>query len=219
MKTKVILIALLFLGFTALDSDAQQASDGKQVNDTKTGKTAEKMPDISSWPKASKKAAEEMMKKYGQPDMVGDKMIGWMDAGPWKMIHLTKEETKHNFPIAHTDMLEQTISYEVDPEKYDELGRFDGSVIVDRTRGLLSARCDMEANNFLALNLAHDIITGKKSVDEARKAYGDIIKEKMNGGDPEYMKKLTFEPQKNAGDPDKNTTGLTKEEVMQKIKG
>ena len=77
----------------------------------------------------------------------------------------------------------------------------------------------MEANNILALNLAHDIITGKKTVAQARKAYGDIVKEKMNGGNPEYMQKLTFKAQSGAGDPDKNTTGLTKEDVMSKQKG
>lgn len=145
-------------------------------------------------------------------------MLAWMDAGPWKMIHVSKAETKHSFPIEHTDMLEQVISYQVPADKFDELAAFDGSVVADRTQGLLSARCDMEANNFLALNLAHDVISEKKSVEEARKAYADIVKEKMNGGNPEYMQKLMFEQQPDVGDPDKNTTGLTKEEVMKSIK-
>ncbi len=70
----------------------------------------------------------------------------------------------------------------------------------------------------LALNLAYDIITGKKTVDEARKSYGDIVKEKMNGGNPEYMQKLMFSAQADAPDPDINTTGLTKEDVMKGAK-
>ena len=107
--------------------------------------------------------------------------------------------------------------YKVQEDKMDELGKFDGSVTFDRTQGTMSARCDKEGNNFLALNLANDILTGKKTVDEARKAYGDIIKEKMKGEDPEYMKKLTFATQDNSADPDKNTTGLTKEDVMKAI--
>ncbi|HRN46958.1 hypothetical protein [Agriterribacter sp.] len=53
------------------------------------------------------------------------------------------------------------------------------------------------------MNLAHNIITGKKTVEEACTAYGDIVKEKMNGGNPEYMQKLTFSSQENAADPDK----------------
>lgn len=198
---------LAFMCLLASGAHAQDAS------------TKHKMPELSGWPKASKMAAEEMMQKYGEPDVVGDEILGWIDAGPWKMIHVSKSETKHSFPIEHTDMLQQSVSYKVEPGKFDELAEFDGSVVVDRTQGLISARCDMEANNFLALNLANDILTGKKTVAQARKAYGDIVKEKMNGGNPEYMQRLTFKSQPQSADPDKNTTGLTKEDVMKKSKG
>jgi hypothetical protein len=33
-------------------------------------------------------------------------------------------------------------------------------VIVERTKGELSARCEGEEANFLAINLAHQIVTG-----------------------------------------------------------
>ena len=69
-----------------------------------------------------------------------------------------------------------------------------------------------------AINLAHDIITGKKTVEQARTAYGDIVKEKMNGQNPAYMQKLSFTAQTNTTDPDKNTTGLTKEDVAKGIR-
>ena len=130
---------------------------------------------------------------------------------------MTKNESKHSFPIEHTDMMTTTINYKVPVEKMDDLGKFDGSVTFDRTQGTMSARCDMEGNNFLALNLANDIVLGKKTVVQARKAYGDIIKEKMKGGHPTYMEKLSFTVKSNTADPDKNTTGLTKKEVTKAI--
>jgi hypothetical protein len=173
-----------------------------------------KAQDVKSWPEASKMAAQEMITKYGKPDAIGADVLVWKNKGPWKCITVDKQETKHSFPIEHTDMMKQTISYKVPTGKFDELAKFDGSVIVDRTQGEMSARCDKEANNFLALNLANDIVTGKKTVDEARKAYGDIVKEKMNGGNPEYMSKLVFSSMSGTADPDINTTGLTKEDVM-----
>ena len=40
----------------------------------------------------------------------------------------------------------------------------------------------------------------------------------MNGGNPVYMQKLTFSTQENSADPDINTTGLTKEDVMKGMK-
>jgi hypothetical protein len=174
--------------------------------------------DLNSWPEASRKAVEEVTGKYGEPDGVTEKELTWYDAGVWKRIRISSQETDHEFPIKHTDMLEMTIQYDVPEDKMDELGAFDGSITFDKTQGFMSARCDMEKNNFLALNLAHDIIEDKKTVEEARTAYAYAIKEMMNGGTPEYQQGLTFSPEPQAGDPGENTTGLTKKEVMKKMK-
>lgn len=169
--------------------------------------------DTSSWPLASRIAVREISNKYGNPDAVSKEEITWLDKGVWKKICVSKNESKHSFPIEHTDMMTTVINYKVPHEKMDDLGRFDGSITFDRTQGTLSARCDQEENNILAINLAHDIITGKKTVEQARVAYGNIIKEKMNGINPSYMQKLSFNTEFNTTDPDRNTTGLTKEDV------
>ena len=181
-------------------------------------KNAMMMPDVKNWPEASRMAVKEITDKYGKPDGVTNNELIWLKKGVWKKICVDKKESKHSFPIEHTDMMQTTIHYKVPGDIMDELGKFDGSVTFDRTQGTMSARCDLEGNNFLALNLANDIIMGKKSVEEARKAYGDIVKEKMNGGNPMYMQKLTFAVQENTADADINTTGLTKEEVMKNMK-
>lgn len=224
----------LFAQETQMQNDSSMTSDNKMSTDKenkmvlddgmeKSNKMAMHkkgmmMPDMSSWPKASKMAVDEIKGKYGKPDgMTADEFI-WMNKGVWKKICISKKETKHSFPIEHTDMMQTTISYKVPADKMDDLGKFDGSVTFDRTQGTMSARCDKEGNNFLALNLAHDIITGKKTVEQARTSYGEIVKEKMNGGNPMYMQKLSFSTQPNAADPDKNTTGLTKEDVMNRMK-
>ncbi len=47
-------------------------------------------------------------------------------------------------------------------DKYEDLAMFDGSVIVERTKDEISARCDKEEMNLLALNLANDVAAGKK---------------------------------------------------------
>ncbi len=39
----------------------------------------------------------------------------------------------------------------------------------------MSAGCDLEGHNILTLNLANDIVMGKKSADEARKAFGQNV--------------------------------------------
>ena len=214
-KAVAILSLILIAGLGKLSAqDKKISKDNKMSKD----KTVMMMPDVSGWPEASRMAVKEITDKYGKPDGVTKDELIWMKKGVWKKICINKKESKHSFPIEHTDMMQTTISYKVPMDMMDELGNFDGSVTFDRTQGTMSARCDMEGNNFLALNLANDIITGKKSVEEARKAYGDIVKEKMNGGNPIYLQKLTFSTQENTADSDMNTTGLTKEDVMKGMK-
>ena len=210
MKNTVAIFLLILLSGLG-NLSAQDSKMSKSKN-------AMMMPDLKGWPEASSMAVKEITDKYGKPDGVTNNELIWLKKGVWKKICIDKKETKHSFPIEHTDMMQTTIDYKVPVDIMDDLSKFDGSVTFDRTQGTMSARCDKEGNNFLALNLANDIIMGKKSVEEARKAYGDIVKEKMNGADPLYMQKLTFAVQDNTADADINTTGLTKEEVMKNMK-
>ncbi len=178
-------------GLTATASRAQ-AADPSQADQI-----------IQDWPETAKKAAQEMIEKYGAPDEATRSLLIWHDNGPWKRTIVYREEVDHDFPMPHKDVLEQVINYEVPPDKFDELAQYDGSVIVERTKGEISARCDKEGANFLALNLANDIVKAGKSVEEARQAYGEAMKQMMEGSPPEYTQKLAFEvPQSNVGDPD-----------------
>jgi hypothetical protein len=56
-----------------------------------------------------------------------------------------------------------------------------------------TARCEGESANFLALDLAHEIVQGKKDVEAARRAYGEAMKAKKDNQTPEIIQKLTFE--------------------------
>jgi hypothetical protein len=158
---------------------------------------------IQSWPKEAKKSAEMMIQKYGQPDEITAMRLVWHDNGPWKRTIVTKEETDHAFPMPHKDVLEQVIDYRVPTDKVDDLAAYDGSVIVERTKGELSARCDKEEANFLALNLANDVATGKKSVEEARAQYAQTIENLMAGKKDSYVQSLQFTAQRPAADKDK----------------
>ncbi|WP_157077372.1 hypothetical protein [Robertmurraya korlensis] len=75
---------------------------------------------------------------------------------------------------------------------FSELAKFDGSVIVERTRGEVSSRCDMEAANILALNLMNDIVTGKLNVEEARDKYCEVTSAFMMNRRAPYAEKLQF---------------------------
>jgi hypothetical protein len=169
---------------------------------------ADKAEDIiTGWPAKPKEVAQTVIGKYGQPDGVTPQQLIWYDKGMWKKIVVNRNEVPHSFPKPHTDLLEQVIEYRVPPDKFDELAQYDGSVIAERTKGTLAARCDKEEMNLLALNLAHDVATGKRTVAAARTMYADTAMAFMKGDKRPYTQKLQFEMGNgNTGDPDQPAT-------------
>ena len=126
---------------------------------------------IAAWPSTSRTAATQTIARYGAPDEHTASMLIWRDRGPFRRTIVHRDEVPHAFPRMHQDVLEQVIAYRVPPEMVDELSAFNGSLKVDRTRGELSARCDQEAMNVLALNLADEILTTRATVSDARVTY------------------------------------------------
>jgi hypothetical protein len=158
---------------------------------------------LDDWKKHHREAVEKMSQKYGQPDEATASMAIWNNNGPWKKTIIYKEEWKHKFPKGHTDYVEQFINYKAPVDKYDDIAKYDGSIIVERTAGLMSARCDKEEMNFLAINLANEVATGKRSVEDAREFYAKTAVEFMAGKSSPYTEKLLFEIAKgDTGDPD-----------------
>jgi hypothetical protein len=74
-------------------------------------------------------------------------------------------------------------------------------VIVERTKGEMSARCDKEGANFLAVNLANEIATGQRTVEAARQMYGEQIKMMKAGQMTAYTSGLMFTPPPSGNDP------------------
>ena len=175
--------------------------------------------DMAGWSKASKMAVKMMKKKYGEPTEKTAHMMMWKDNGPWKKTVVYAKEVKHDFPMPHTDVMEQFVEYKVPADKFDDLAMFDGSVVCNRTAGKMSARCDKEEANMLALNLANDIVNGKKDVKSARDYYAKTIKELINGGKPEYTQKLLFDATSmNAGFADERSSIITDEDMKKAAK-
>ncbi len=79
---------------------------------------------------------------------------------------------------------------------------------MDRTAGEVAGRCDSEAANFLTLNLMHDIVTGKTSVEEARKTYAEQMAAYTLGRAAPYAERFQFAvPEGGTEDPDESMIG------------
>ncbi|MDP9069849.1 MAG: hypothetical protein M3N68_00895 [Actinomycetota bacterium] len=147
---------------------------------------------IADWPDAPQRGARQMLAQYGPPNEATTTKLFWYRRGTWKRIVVTSDVVTHNFPAPHSDFLTQVIDYRVPPEKFDDVARFDGSCLVDRTAGEAAARCDSEAANTITLNLMHDIVTGKTTVDEARTKFGEIMVAYTLGRAAPYAEGLQF---------------------------
>jgi hypothetical protein len=157
---------------------------------------------IAEWPEESREAAQLVIDKYGEPHEASDSFLVWHKVGAWKRIVASKVFWEHNFPAPHYDSVESVLDYRVPIEFLTPLAEYDGSVVVERTTGEVSARChDEEANN-LALNLMHDIVTRAKTVAEARGYYAKEFLDYRRKQPTPYMEKLRFEPSGKTADPD-----------------
>lgn len=224
LNTQTLVLTSLFVATAVFaqdnQPDSQSASPSEQIRSgieriltpAESTAGAQRMTakeSIGDWKQKPKEVAQKLIDKYGQPDEVTARRLVWYNTGQWKRTEIMNEETKHDFPIPHTDFLKQTIDYRVPPDKFDDLARFDGSVVADRTQGELSARCDKEEHNLLAINVARDVVNGDKTPEEARDFFAETVMASKNGEKPDYMQRLHFDVARiGTGDPDK-TSAIT----------
>lgn len=166
---------------------------------------------VQSWPGASRQAALEMIEKYGKPDEITGTHLVWFDNGPWAKSVVYREPVDHDFPMPHKDVLAQTIDYYVPIAMHDELADYDGSLVAHRTKGHLTSHCNSEAYNFLAINLANDIVLGDRSVEEARNFYAKELLAMMNGQGAPYTQGFVFAlPRGDTTDPGQSVPPLAR---------
>lgn len=160
---------------------------------------------IINWPADTREMAQNIINKYGEPDEATPSILIWHNNGFWKRTIVYRDAVKHNFPLPHSDGIEQFVNYEVPMEKACEIAAFNGSVVIYPTRGEISSCADEEPANILALNLVHDIMRDKKTFEQARYQYTqNMIAYRQHKPAP-YMGKLLFTSGENTADPDEST--------------
>lgn len=148
---------------------------------------------INDWNAMSKKAANLTIEQYGPPNEVTQSRLIWYNNRPWKRTIVYRDEIPHDFPQPHTDVIENYINYTVPPEMFSELAKFDGSLIVERTKGEVSSRCDMEAANFTAINIMNDIVNGKLNAEKGREFLCEVMSAYMMNRPAPYAERLQFD--------------------------
>lgn len=203
IKPLTVVLAAMLLSSCAMPE--RDTRSGQSMGDMSESRMASMM---QGWSTASREAVMFMTDKYGPPAAMSADLAVWGPTGPWKRTVVYAKAVQHNFPMPHPDVMQQWVDFKAPLDMYDELAMYDGSVVLERTTGEISARCDKEAANFLAVNLAHDIVTGKRSVQDARQEYGAQIMAKKAGRAAPLTEKLRFNSMNNTADPDTALPGM-----------
>lgn len=159
----------------------------------------------ANWNEHAREAARLMFEKYGAPQEVTQNRLVWHENRPWRMTAVINQQVEHNFPVAHRDVLVQSLAFDFPVERFPEVAQFDGSITVNRTAGEVTVQCDREEHNFIAVNLAHDIAAGNLNAAQARQRMAELAEAVKNGQQPSYATDIRFNlPVSNrTGDPDR----------------
>lgn len=158
------------------------------------GTAASQTPEtvILKWPEGARATARMMISEYGEPTRFSEGALVWFGNGPWQKTVVYRSAWPHFLGKRDKDYLEQSVAYQVPTEKIDDLKRFDRRLEVNERHGLLSARSESEATNFLALNLADEIVAEKRNADDARDFYRKTETLAKTGKSSAYMAGLLF---------------------------
>lgn len=145
---------------------------------------------VESWPVISRLTAGFIIEKYGAPTKSTPAELTWEDNGPWTKTVVHRVGMGRSAPRR---ILHQTVAYDVPRAKVADLERMDMGLKADRARKELSAVGESEEANFLALNLANDVIVGRLSVADAKAAYDKTFALDAAGKSSPYTEGLSFE--------------------------
>lgn len=101
-----------------------------------TGNSATKNSLVANWNQSSQIIVDETIIKYGQPNGVNATELIWTNTPITPKISSTKTESKQNFFIKDTGMMQTTIKYKAPRGKVAELEIFDGNNSIQKTTGL-----------------------------------------------------------------------------------
>jgi hypothetical protein len=152
---------------------------------------------IRTWPAPEKAAAGAMMAKYGRPSQFDRRTMVWFNNGTWKRTIVYRSPLHLAGKKPSKDFLQQTIGYIVPFDRLAALKEFSKDLEVSTTAGEMSFASDRESTNLLALNLADEIVVGKRDVAQARTFFIKTERLAASGKSSPYLEKLGFEVDNN----------------------
>jgi hypothetical protein len=156
---------------------------------------------ILLWPARSYGLARMMLAEYGQPFEASDHRLVWLENGPWKKTVVYRNPPGESVLGSEAGRLEQSVAYRVPEDKLAALARFDRQIGVDPREGRITVLSNSESVNFLALNLADEVVQGRRTAREAALFRRKLLRLRNAGKFSHYLEGLLFFRGK-AGNPE-----------------
>ncbi|HXT00132.1 MAG TPA: hypothetical protein VN915_05620 [Elusimicrobiota bacterium] len=147
---------------------------------------------VGIWPESHRATARALIEKYGRPEQYDSHALAWFNNGIWKRTIVYRVGPIPG-PNRDKQFLQQTVGYIVPADKVAALKKFDKRLEVSQTAGEMTFTSDREATNLLALNLADEIVTGKRTVASARAFFMRTTVLAAAGKSSPYRRDLRFD--------------------------
>ncbi len=146
-----------------------------------------------SWSDYSRLQAARLMEKYGPPDKVGHAELVWSGRAPWSSIRVWDVTPYYDSSLGDPN-LEQAVYYPVIPGQRGALKALPGKVRASRDGTELSARGASEPANLLSINLAEEVLSGRRTPEEAADFHESTLDLSVSGKSSPYLERLLFTP-------------------------
>jgi hypothetical protein len=184
----LVLLAAALVSLASLPP--RGSASPNQPPDAAGGQTAEDI--IRHWPDLSRKTARALLEKYGPADASGPNALAWRGNGLWNKTVVYGRSTKYPRVDGEPAILRQIIGYRVPDDKLADLRRFDRRLVVDEAATEISFQSARESTNFLALNLADEIVHRRRTVAQARRFFRYAEQLRMSGKSSKYENGFLF---------------------------
>ena len=148
---------------------------------------------IGNWSEFCRLSAARLIEEHGPPDEIESGRLTWHRQG--LLDTLSAWNVPSEFEAAGgAGNIESSVAYVMPSGKKEQLAAFDHELRVSRDGTKLAATSNSEALNFLALNLADEIVRGIKTPQEARDFYAETTELAAAGKTSPFMQGLLFLP-------------------------
>jgi hypothetical protein len=148
---------------------------------------------VAGWRDKSRLAAGALIDKYGAPDELRTTHVVWLKRYPWTKIVVRDVAPPYaGSQTTELGVVEETVVYSLRPDQAKLLEAFGSTLSWDEKKGELTARSDSEPVNFLRVNLADEVASGRLTVEQARDAYARLMALEESGKTTGYMTEVRF---------------------------